>query len=238
MTTSGTTAYTMTALEIIDKAFHRLGKASEGESLTARMYSDGLSSLNLLIKGPMLGTMEHLWTKTERSLTLVADTAAYVLTPKPGRVTSVRRRLTVGTDYTDIPLYEMSRQEYFDMPVKTSSPSIPVNWYYDPQSTTGTLYLWPAPSSQSITDGYSLQLTYLRRIEDMTSTSDELDMPQEWIDGVVWLLADSLETEYPVNDPRLAQKIERYSREAKGLLKAWDTETASIYMQPETYPWP
>lgn len=234
MSTSGTVGFNMTALELIEKAFHRLGKASEGEALTARMYEDGRSSLNLLLKS-MLGTSEHLWTKTERSLTLVADTAAYVLTPKPLRVLSVRRRYTVGSSITDIPLTELSRQEYYDLPTKTTSASTPTSWYYDPQSTTGTLYVWPAPAS-GIVAANTLQLTYLRRIEDMTGTSNDLDMPQEWLDPVIWLLADDLETEYPVNDARLAGKVERKAAESAAKLKAWDTEPASIYLQVEQWP--
>jgi hypothetical protein len=234
VTTSGTVSYDLVTSEIIDKAFRILGKSSEGEALSARMYEDGRTSLNLLLK--TWGTMEHLWTKTERSLTLVANTAAYVLTPKPGRVLSVRRRYTYGTSVTDIPLNEMSRQEYMEMPVKTSSPSTPNSWYYDPQATTGTLYVWPAPSTAVVTEN-TLQITYLRRIEDMNATGDSLDMPQEWLQAVIWNLADELETEYPVNDPRLAAKIAGKAVQLKAMLKSWDTEPASLYMQPEYQPW-
>jgi hypothetical protein len=55
MTVSGSTNYALNTNEIIDKAFHRLGKASEGEAISARMYEDGRSSLNLIIKSK-LGT--------------------------------------------------------------------------------------------------------------------------------------------------------------------------------------
>jgi hypothetical protein len=235
MSTSGTVSFSLNALQMIEKAFGRLGKASEGEPLSARMYTDGLSSLNLLLKG-RLGVMEHLFTKTERSVTLVADTAAYVLIPKPGRVLSVRRRYTSGSNITDIPLTELSRQEYFDMAVKTSAPSTPNSWYYDPQTTTGTLYVWPAASS-TIVSTHTLQVTYARRLEDMLTTTDDLDMPQEWLDAVVWLLADDLETQYPVNDARLAGKIERKAAQAFLFVKSWDTEPASIFLQPEPDPW-
>jgi hypothetical protein len=229
MSTSGTVSFALNVNQIIEKAFHVLGKASEGEAMSARMYSDGLSSLNLLLK--TLNTMEHLWTKTERTLTLVASTAGYVLTPKPGRVLSVRRY--DGTN--EIPLNEMSRQEYFDQPNKTSSPSTPVSWYYDPQSTTGTLYLWPAPATTPASL-YTLNLTYLRRIQDMVSSSDDLDMPQEWLQAIVWNLANDLETEYPVNDGRLATKIERKAALLLGQLMSWDNEPASIFVQPD-YQW-
>jgi hypothetical protein len=229
MTTSGTVSFSLNTGQIIEKAFHVLGKASEGEDLSARMYSDGLSSLNLLLK--TLNSMEHLWTKTETTVTLLASTAAYVLTPKPGRVLSVRR--TDGT--SEIPLSEMSRQEYFDQPNKTSSPSTPVSWYYDPQSTTGTLYLWPAPAS-TIISAYSLNITYLRRIQDMVGSTDDLDMPQEWLQPIVWNLANDLETEYPVDDARLAVKIERRAAMLLGQLRGWDNEPASIFVQPD-YQW-
>lgn len=229
MTTSGTASFALNANQIIEKAYHVLGKASEGEAITARMYTDGLSSLNLFLT--TLNTMEHLWTKTERTLALVASTAGYVLTPKPGRVLSVRR--SDGT--SEIPLKEMSRQEYFDQPNKTSSPSTPISWYYDPQSTTGTLYLWPAPAS-AVVSLYTLNITYLRRIQDMVASNDDLDMPQEWLQAIVWNLANDLETEYPVNDARLATKIERRAGMLLGQLRGWDNEPASIFIQPD-YQW-
>jgi hypothetical protein len=233
MTTSGLASYALNAAQLVEKSFHILGKASEGEALTPRMYSDGMSSLNLLLK--TIGAQEHLWIKTERSVTLVADTAAYVLTPKPGRVLSVRRRQVYGSNTTDVPMNEMARSDYFDQPTKTTSPSTPVSWYYDPQTTTGTLYLWPAPIA-SIIATQSLQITYLRRIQDMVTTTDDLDMPQEWLQTVAWMLANDLETEYPVNDPRLAGKIERRATQLFQALKGWDTEPASIYLQADDYP--
>lgn len=227
MAVSGVATFNMVASEIVEKAFHRLGKASEGEAMTARMLSDGMSSLNLLIKA--VGAADHLWVRTERSLTLVADTAAYVLTPKPLRVTSVRRRY----DDIDTPMNELSRQEYFDQPTKTASPSTPVSWYFDPQTTTGTLYLWPAPSSAVVTLGYDIRLTYLRRMDDVIASNDDLDMPQEWLQPMIWALADDLETEYPVNDARLAKKIGDKAAGWYAVLRAWDNEPASIYLQPE-----
>jgi hypothetical protein len=47
------------------------------------------------------------------------------------------------------------------------------------------------------------------------------------------MLADDLETEYPVNDPRLAAKIERKAEQARQMLDYWDTEGSSLFMQPD-----
>lgn len=227
MSTSGTTTYTLTALEVIEKAFHRLGKASEGESLSARMASDGMSSLNLLLKD--LQAEIHLWTKTEGTVAMVADQEGYTLSSTtPLRIEAARLR---DANDLDTPLSELSRQEYFDLPNKSES-TTPVSFYYDPQRAAGVLYLWPAPDSNAVAD-YTLYLTYLRRIEDISATTDNLDLPQEWLQGIVWALADDLETEYPVNDPRLAGKIERKAMIFMDKMRAWDTELTSVYFQPD-----
>lgn len=228
MPTSGTTSFNMTSLEIIEGAFNCLGVAQEGEALTPRMYADGRRALNLMIK--TWGAHPRLWIKTEGALAMIADQAAYALTsPRALRVLSVRRAL----NGIETPMNELSRQEYFDQPNKSVSPSIPVSFYFDPQTTQGTLYLWPAPSAQTVTQ-YGINYTYIRRMDDMVSTNDDLDMPQEWLEPAQWNLATRLMTQYPVNDPTLAQIVISTAKELYQQLLEWDNEPASLYMQPDS----
>lgn len=230
MSTSGSVAYNLVASQIVTKAFNLLGVGSEGEALTPRMMDDGFTSLNLLVK--TWGAKKHLWTLTEGTLALVAGQAAYVITPKPLRVISVRRRTTFGSNVTDVPMNEFSRQEYFDQPTKTTSPSTPVSFYFDPQATTGTLYVWPAPAS-TIISTVSLAYTYVRRMDDLLTSNDDADLPQEWLQALTWNLASDLEPEYPVNDARLASKIDTKAAILYNALSGWDNEPASIYIQPD-----
>jgi len=227
MSVSGSVDYNLTATEIVEAAFAVLGVAQEGETMTARMLSDGLRALNLMLK--TWGTNEHLWLKTDGTVTMVASQAAYTLSsPKPMRVLDVTR---VTSDGIETPLNELSWREYSDLPNKTGSPSIPVSYYYDPQLSTGTLYLWPAPSSTTVAD-FTMDMTYLRRISDMDASNNDLDMPQEWLETVQWNLAKRLMTQYPVNDPNLAQMVIATAVELLDQLRGWDNETASIYLQP------
>ena len=227
MTTSGSIDFNLTATQIISKAFSILGVAAEGESLSTRQYDDGLASLNLLIK--TWGARPHLWTMTERSVALVEGQAAYTLTPKPMRVIEARRKVTSSGFET--PLSEWSRDEYMAQPNKEAE-SIPVAFYYNPQTTSGTLYIWPTPSSATAAD-MTVKLTYLRRMDDMDSASNDADLPQEWLQPLVWNLANDLEPEYPVNDPRLAAKIEQRARQLLADLSSWDDEPASLFIQPD-----
>lgn len=229
MTVPTSTAFTMTVAQIVSRAYSILGVGSEGEALTARMYADGMENLNLLIK--TMGAQDHLWIRTEGTLATIAGQAGYtvgVTGPKPMRVLSVRRRL----NGIDTPLTEMARDTYFAQPNKTQSPSTPTSFYYDPQQAIGVIYLWPAPSTSFVTD-QTIALTYLRRMGDALASSDEIDFPQEWLQTIIWNLANDLETQYPVNDARLATKIERRANTLMASLKGFDNEPASIFLQPD-----
>ena len=231
MSISISTSFDLTASQIVEEAFARLGIGQEGEALTPRMERDGMRALNLLIK--TWGADEHLWTETEGTLAMVSGQAAYDISPKPMRVLFVRRR----TQGIDTPLGMFSRQEYFDQPNKTQSPSIPVNFYYDPQQATGTLYLWPAPSDQAVST-VTINYTYLRKMADMDVNTNNLDMPQEWLEAVIYALAVRLMAQYPVNDPKQAQLVIGVATSLYDALTAWDNEPASIQIQPNYESWP
>lgn len=226
MTTSGVIQYEPSTNSFIEWAFNILGVAQEGEALSARMYQDGLRALNGLIQ--TMSAFPHLWTYEEGSLALVADDPSYVITPRALRITDCRYRL----NGIDVPMTMFSRQEYFDQPNKTTSPSIPVNFYFDPKVANGTLYLWPCPSAAAAAS-YTIHYTYVKFIEIQTATNQTLDIPQQWAEAVAFNLAKRLMTQYPVNDPNLAMNILAQAKEYWDALSAWDNEPASIHLMPD-----
>lgn len=232
MTTSGSTNYTLVTNDLIEEAFAIIGVASEGRPVSAYDYARGKAALNLMVKA--WGASDHLWLRTEASVTLVASQATYALATlfsvKPGRVLSVRRRVTSGS--TDTPLREMSRQEYLEQPDKTAA-SVPVGYYYDPQLSTGTLYIWPTASAATAA-AQTLRVEYLRRIEDFDGSADDPDLPQEWLMALTYGLAAELALRYGINSS-LRGAIEERAAAFKAQLEAWDTEPASVFLQPESY---
>lgn len=227
MSTSGVTTFQMTASQLIQRAFKRIGIAQEGEGLTAAMYEDGLEEMNLLITE--WNAHPRLWIKEEGNFALVADQPSYVVSPAALRIEFCRYRL----NGIDTPMTQFSRQEYYDQPNKATSPSIPVNFYFDPQVDEGTLFLWPCPSAQAATS-YTIRYDYIRLMAIMNATNNTLDMPFQWQQPLIWNLADNLQTQYPVNDPRLAAQVTGRAQASYQALTAWDNEPASLFMQPET----
>lgn len=230
MSTSGSVDYNLVTNSIIDEAFDLCGIGSEGEAITADQYSRARRSLNLLIKH--MSMTGHLWLKTDASVTMVASQANYALatlfSERPLRVLEVRRKVTSSAIET--PLSEWSRDEYKEQPSKTLA-SIPVSFYYDPQTTTGTLYIWPTPSTDTATD-MTLELTYLRPMEDFDGSGDDADLPQEQLMMLVYALASELALKYGVR-PDLRADIAARAAMIKAEAESWDVEPASLFMQPE-----
>lgn len=232
MSTSGSVDYNVTLNPLIDEAYSLCGIGSEGEAISADMYFRAKRSLNMLVKA--WSASEKLWLRTEETLVLVADQADYDLTTlfeqKPMRVISARRRIVSGT--IDTPLRELSRQEYFDQSNKATS-SVPTAYYYDPQRDIGTLFLWPPPSTATAA-AQTVELTYLRRIEDFDESNNDPDFPQEWLLALTYGLAEQLALKYGVNAD-LRREISARAAMYKAQIEAWDTEPASLFMQPDYY---
>lgn len=226
MTTSGSIDFNLVTNGLIEEAFDLCGVGSEGEPINADMYARAKRSLNLIVKS--WGTSEHLWLRTERSVTLIAGTVSYALTPKPMRVIECRRVVTSGGIET--PMMEWARQTYIEQPNKAVQ-SIPTAFYYDPQSTAGTLYVWPAPSTATAA-AMTLKLTYLRRMDDFDGSADDADMPQEWLQTLTYALADQLALKY-TTDPQRRAEIAARATLLKAELQAFDTEPASLFMAPD-----
>lgn len=231
MSTSNSTNFNLVTNEIITEAFDLCGIGSEGEAISSDMFSRARRSLNLIVKS--WGSREHLWLRTQASVTLVASQANYALATlfsvKPMRVLEVRRRVTSSS--LDTPLLELAQRDYLEQPNKTVA-SIPTSFYYDPQRDTGTLYIWPTPSTTTAAD-MTLQLTYLRRIEDFDASDNDVDLPQEWLQTLTYALAEQLALKYGVS-PDVRQEIAARAGQLMAELEAFDNEPASLYLMPES----
>lgn len=228
MTVSAITSVTFSLNELIREAFDVIGVGSEGEAISADMYRRGKNSATLMAMS--WNAMENLWRHELVTVTPIADTAAYEIDPKPMRVRSVRRRQINGGYET--PMTEWSRQEYLDMPNKLTSPSTPVNFYYDPQRDVGLLYLWPAPSV-AVSPQITVIADVLRPMFVMAASNDTLDMPAEWQETFVMNLAKRLMMKFPVNDTGVAGMVIDAADRLFAQLKAWDNEPSSIFLQPD-----
>lgn len=146
---------------------------------------------------------------------------------RPLRVIDARRYNFISA--IDVPLGEMDRLEYQDMPNKTSTGAVNSFYYDRRENTLGYLYLWPAPE----TTNEGIKLTIAKPIEDFTTGGDDADLPQEWIRALEWGLADEIADEYDVPEPkrsRIERRAAQYLQEANW----WERELITLELVPDS----
>jgi len=127
---------------------------------------------------------------------------------------------------TSIPMENIGYDQYFNIPYKTSD-GRPINFYYDKLLDAGVLYLYPRPDDVNVL----VEFTYHESIEDVDSSTDSMDFPQEWTLPLIYGLGAELciafgkFEEYKMIGP-LAQQYKQIVRE-------FDNDEEPFYLLPD-----
>lgn len=221
MAVSGSTDFKLNAEQIVEEARSLLGIHADEEPMAAHELTKGLRAANMMLKewqaeGVMISTY------TEGTLTLVEGQESYTFqsggdfTTVPFEIVQMR----ITRNSTDLEMIEMSRDDYFALPIKTNK-GYPTQWYYDRQRDTGKLYVWPSPDSTAGT----LKFTYRRIINDLDANADDLDLPQEWYQAVVYGLAKKLMPRYGKTGTPDGQFVAAEAGRSYAVVKGFDIGT-------------
>jgi hypothetical protein len=244
MTTSN---YNVTRDTIITLALRKLGVLEIGDTPDSNTLANANYSLNLFIKQMNTDGLK-LWKNSELKIPMTANKTQYILgggstdlfydTQAPSTAISDRplkaiqgwyRNIAV-TPYIDTPCVLLAKQEYNVLGSKYST-GTPNSFFYDIKVLNGILNLYLTPDTFSQTN-LEFHMVAQMPLNDITSGSDYTDFPNEWLNCLVWNLADQLAIEYgvPMN---YRQEIMTRAITYRNELTNWDVEAASTYFQPD-----
>ncbi len=232
--------YSITRDQIIITALRKLGVVEPGDTsstIDSNVIANCAQALNLMIKQWMTEGIK-LWTVTELNFTMVSNQTSYTVSPsgsdvtsdKPLRILQAWIRNTSVTPNIDTPLQILSKQEYNTLGSKFSTGTTN-SIYLNPGVTSSTVRLFLTPDVATATN-YSVYMVVQRPINDINTATDTPDFPNEWMQALVWGLADQLSLEYglPVNHRQEVNiRAERYKEQLVG----WDVENESTMFQPD-----
>lgn len=135
--------------------------------------------------------------------------------------------LVVCTTIYDLPLTQWSRDTYMAINDKTKQSHPAINYFFE-KKLTPTLTLWPVPDL----DTNHLTLFIHRQPQDVGALIQQLDIPQRWLDGIIWLLAARLCFELPSVDSNLAQIVVQMADKQVFEAEQSETDGAPIYLTP------
>lgn len=240
-----TSNYSVTRDDIILAALRKCGTIEAGDTASTVESSIILNTalaLNIMLKQWMTDGIK-LWTYKEYTLPLVANKTSYVIGPalssdlvadKPlrliqGQALTFARNISVSPNI-DTPMQILSRQEYLSLGSKFSL-GMTNSVYLDVQTTTSTIYVYQTPDAATSTN-YELHFTAQRPIYDITNSTDIPDFPNEWMNVLIWGLADQIAIEHDV-PANHRQEIMIRAEGYRNKLEGWDTEAASTFFAPD-----
>lgn len=218
----------------------------DATTISATQYANALETLNFIMAAWQAFGMQ-IWCRKTGSKTLTASQGIYTIGAsgadialnRPMAIIQAWLTDTTSTPNTDIPINLIGQQEYLNLSTKTAT-GTPTQLFYDPTydgasnkgiNSKGSLYLWPYPDTNAATYK-TLKFLYQRPLEDFDSTSDDIDMPQEWFNALRLELAKAIAPEYGM--PMM--EYDRLTSEAQAALdlaKSWDTEQESMFVMPD-----
>lgn len=239
MATSGTYVWAENRNQVITGALRKLAVLPSGGTPSSAQVSDANEALNNLIKALHTKGMP-LWAISSYNFTTTAGTNQYVIgigqtlnTAAPLKLLQARYQTVDST--AAVPMTIMTRYDFNLLPNSSTNTGTPVNLYYQPQLTSGTvdkgtITVWPYPIDSTTT----IYVDYQRPFQDMTSSSDNFDFPSSWINALIYHLAWILSPEYgiPPTDRGILQKEAMYWQEEA---LSFETEEGSIFLQPARY---
>jgi len=172
---------------------------------------------------------EWLWFDVEGVTTF----SAYRLRATGTTVLDVRE-LVYQTRPSEIPLYQLNRTDYSNLPDKTST-GRPTQFWYDKRRTRPIITLWPSPEAQFT----FAQLTcyVLTQIEDVGALTDELEVPDRWYLAIVCALAAHLGREIKEVREELLPRLDADMRHY--MTDAWtgETDQSDVFLRANISPY-
>jgi hypothetical protein len=229
--TSGqTNSWQLTSTTIITAALRKLGVIPSGGTATTNQYNDALDNLNAIIKAYQADGMP-LWKISSQTFTVASGTNTYTVgpsqtinCPKPLKILQATWTPVGGTN---IPMNIYTRYDYEKLPQGSNYTSDPVDLYYQPGNTTGTIFLWPTPSNSTTQITFQFQAPY----EDQIGTTNGLDFPSEWMMPLIYKLSWVMAPEYgipPTDRDMLGKEAEYWHQYVLGM----GGEEGDITIQP------
>ena len=169
MTTSGVTAWALTAADIVKAAMGEIATIDPGTDPTSDELESCLLRLNGMLKSWSLKGVS-LYRETSATISTTAA-QAYVTLSAGIRAISSARLVVSATNERQ--LWPWTRAEYMSLPNKAAVGS-PTIYFLDRQRDAAVIYFWPVSATIA-----SIKLDYDRIPETVVDSDETLDIREE-----------------------------------------------------------
>jgi hypothetical protein len=154
----------------------------------------------------------------------------YNYTTKADRPMKILEAYTKQFNGSNVPIEILARERYDNLATKDNDGRINQLWF-DPQKGASTINVWPETSEER---DY-LILRVQRTLNDIDTSTDVPDLPQEWYMPLSYNLAVDLAPKYGIPTEEYRKLIQR-AMYYYSLAREFDNEhPASVFFEPSRY---
>ena len=207
---------TKTALDLVTGALRKIGQYAPGETLSSEDAQDALDTLNGMLdlwstqNLSVYNQIETVVNLTSGQATYTVGTGQYFDMQRPLTLVRAYSRLTTASSSVDFPCAITTLEKYTSIGLKSQPGPWPKILYYNTGFPTGTIYMWPVPTS-----GIEFHL-WSNQVFTSLALTDTVGLPQGYFLGLQYSLAELLCTEYGISVP---PDIRRYAKQFRDLIK-------------------
>jgi hypothetical protein len=135
-----------------------------------------------------------------------------------------------GTSPAETPLGRWSRDIWFDTPDKTATGNAPNSFWLDRQAPAPVLRLWPTPNATAETS--QLVVHRVRHIMDVGTLTQGVEVPQRWLNALVYGLAARLALGLPEVPMDLAEALDAKAAQALAVIQSEEYDASPVRLLP------
>lgn len=184
---------------ICQDALEIIGRVAGDEPASADDMSRALRFLDDMLKDWQMDGIKR-FTRERISVTVTSATTSYTLADRVLYIETAQWR---DSGDTDTWLTRMEASEYDELSDKDSTGRA-TSFFHDRQREASVLYVWPVLTTAA---GETIQLTVQAETEDITATTDTVEIPREGYLAVKYGLAELLLAPFRVRDPAVIQLV-------------------------------
>lgn len=151
------------------------------------------------------------------------------ISDRPLRILDARS-VDIANNKNSVSMEIIGYDQYFNIPAKTTD-GRPLNYYYDKLLDVGVLYLYPRPNNVN----ELIEFTYHEAIEDVDSSTDNVDFPTEWTLPLIYGVATELCVAFGKFEE--LKTISPMAQQYKQIVREFDNDEEPFFLLPDMTPY-
>ena len=136
---------------------------------------------------------------------------------------------------TEIPLARMNRDDYTNLPNKAFQSNRPLQYWFDRQVNNPIMHMWPVPNLAATV--CQIVVWRQRYIMDVGTMTQDIEVPQRWLEAIVSGLAAKMALELTEVDPSLIPILDQKAAISLNIAQMEERDNSPMMIAPNISPY-